>query len=67
MIWLIFWLASIAYVIHRMIGSNDRKSLDGVIGITPGFDAIIFIWAAPFFMLVDLAARWITYIKSKEF
>ncbi|MEI6297065.1 MAG: hypothetical protein WCO84_05490 [bacterium] len=67
MIWLMIWLLSIVYVIYKMIGSNDKKSLDGVIGNTPGFDAIIFIWGAPFFMLVDLAARWITYIKSKEF
>ena len=65
MILLLIWLVSITYVIHRMIGSNDKKSLDGVIGNTPGFDAIIFIWAAPFFMVVDLTARWVTYIKSK--
>jgi hypothetical protein len=67
MIWVIVWLVSITYIIYRMIGSNDKKSLDGVIGNTPGFDSIIFIWGAPFFTLVDLLARWITYIKSKEF
>jgi len=65
MIWGIIWIVSIIYVITRMIGSNKKKSLDGVIGNTPGFDAIIFVWGAPFFALVDLGARWISHMKHK--
>jgi hypothetical protein len=61
----IIWVISIVYVIARMLKSNNKKSLDGVIGNTPGFDAVIFIWGAPFFALIDLGARWITYMKEK--
>lgn len=65
MIWGIIWIVSIIYVITRMIESNKKKSLDGVIGNTPGFDAIVFVWGAPFFALVDLGARWINHMRHK--
>lgn len=65
MIWSIIWVVSVVYVIIRLIISNTNKSHDGVTGNTPAFDAIIFICGAPFFALVDLAARWFTLIRNK--
>ena len=60
------WIISSIYIIYKMIKSNERKSLDGVHGTTPGFDAIVFICGAPFFALVDLGLSWFSYIKYKK-
>lgn len=64
------YLISVPYVIWRMIKRYSKTSLDGVIGTTPGFDTIIFVGAAPFWMVVDLIITWvmmaIQYTKSKR-
>lgn len=64
------YLISVPYVIWRIIKRYNKTSLDGVIGTTPGFDGIIFICGAPFWMIVDLIISWvmmvIEYRKSKK-
>lgn len=44
--------------------SNDQ-SLDGVIGVTPGFDAIIALLFAPVFVVVYTAVKIIKIISSR--
>lgn len=64
------YLISVPYVIWRIIKRYSKTSLDGVIGTTPGFDSVIFIAAAPFWMVVDLVITWvmmfIEYRKNKK-
>ena len=66
----ISYLISVPYVIWKLIKRNKKTSLDGVIGITPGFDGLVFIGTAPFWMLADLIATWvilfIEHRKSKK-
>lgn len=66
----ICYLISVPYVIWRMIKRYSKTSIDGVTGMTPGFDSLIFVSTAPFWMVVDLIATWvilfIEYRKNKK-
>ncbi len=54
----IIWVISAIYCLVRLYKGYGNRSLDGVIGVTPGFDTIVFVIGAPFFASVDLAIRW---------
>ncbi len=58
MIYWIVWIVSAIYCLVRLFKSYNKRSLDGVIGVTPAFDTIVFIVGAPLFAVVDLAIRW---------
>lgn len=37
-----------------------------MIGVTPGFDAVMVVFVAPFLALVDIALTWIRLYKEAE-
>jgi hypothetical protein len=58
MIWWIIWIVSAIYCFVRLFKGYKKRSLDGVIGVTPGFDALIFLAGAPLFAIIDLGITW---------
>jgi hypothetical protein len=64
MVYWIIWIVCAIYCFVRLFKSYEKKSLDGVIGVTPGFDTLVFLAGAPLFTVVDLGIRWYNYVKK---
>lgn len=66
--WGLVWVVSIIYNYIHLIPAYEKHSLDGVIGNTPGFDAVVFTVGAPLFASADLlisAYKRLRYGKKK--
>jgi len=61
----IAYLISVPYVLWRMITRYGNSSLDGVIGTTPGFDALIYVGVAPAWMVLDILVTGIMKIVRR--
>ena len=65
---MLLWIAYIICVficVYKMHQWSNDQSLDGVIGVTPGFDAIIALLFAPVFVVVYIAVKIIKIISLR--
>jgi len=50
----LIWLASTIYCFIKTYRGHDKRSLDGVVGVQPGFDIFVILLFAPIFAPVDI-------------
>ena len=65
---ILLWIAYIICVlicVYKMHQWSSDQSLDGVIGVTPGFDAIIALLFAPVFVVVYITVKIIKFISLR--
>lgn len=56
----------VLFCIYKMNQWSSAQSIDGVIGITPGFDAIIALLFAPVFVTIYGVIKIINYEKNRR-
>ena len=59
-------IISIIYCFYRLAKRYQKIENPGMIGVTPGFDAVMVVFVAPFLALVDIALTWIRLYKEAE-
>ena len=64
--YLYFHIICIVYCYHQLIKKYRKVSNPGMIGVSPGLDAIMVIVLAPALAVVDLSLTWIRLYKEAE-
>ena len=65
MFWIIYLLCAF-YCIVKLQKSYKNRSLDGVIGISPGLDIIMVVILSPVLAIIDVSLTWIRLYKEAE-
>jgi len=65
MFWIIYLLCAV-YCFIKLQKSYKKRSLDGVIGVSPGLDAIMIIILSPVLAIIDVSLTWIRLYKEAE-
>ena len=65
MFW-IFYLLCATYCIIKLQKTYKNRSLDGVIGVSPGLDTIMVVMLSPILAVIDISLTWIRIYKDAE-
>lgn len=65
MFW-IFYLLCATYCIIKLQKTYKNRSLDGVIGVSPGLDAIMVVMLSPVLAVIDISLTWLRLYKEAE-
>ena len=61
-----FHVICIFYCFYQLIKKYRQVSNPGMIGVSPGLDAIMVVLIAPALAIVDLSLTWIRLYKEAE-
>ena len=64
--YLTFHIICIFYCFYQLIKKYRKHSNPGMIGVSPGLDAIMVVILAPALAVVDLSLTWIRMYKEAE-
>jgi hypothetical protein len=64
--YLTFHIICIFYCFYQLIKKYRRLENPGMIGVSPGLDAIMVVVLAPALAVVDLSLTWIKMYKDAE-
>lgn len=60
------WILSAIYCLYKLFKRSKLTSLDGVIGYSPGLEAIMVIFLGPLLAIIDISLTWIKIYKEAE-
>ncbi len=63
MVFTLIYIISVAYCLFKLSKSANNRSLDNVIGYTPGLDTLMVVVLAPFLASMDLLITFLNFIK----
>jgi hypothetical protein len=62
----IYYLICVFYCFFRLYKSYQKKYNDGMIGISPGLDALMVVIMAWILAPIDVSLTWIRLVKEAE-
>ena len=62
----VYYLICIIYCFYKLFKSYEKKYNPGMIGISPGLDAIMVLVMAWILAPVDVSLTWIRLVKEAE-
>jgi hypothetical protein len=65
MFWIIYLLCAF-YCVVKLQKTYRHRSLDGVIGVSPGLDAMMIVVLSPVLAIIDVSLTWIRLYKEAE-
>jgi uncharacterized membrane protein len=63
---LIYYIVCVLYCFYKLITKYQKNYNDGMIGLSPGLDAIMVVIMAGILAPIDISLTWIRMVKEAE-